>query len=203
MEKQVDPDERARTNAWLIYDNPTAALEKGLSTEEIQTAASYLNDHHVILNEDLFGNISGVQVVIIVQVHSRLRYLRGLIESLRATVGIEKALLVFSHDIVAEPLNDLVRSIRFCRVIQIFYPFSVTFFDDVRSNTDLGNYTHLKSDVYPQMKNHWWWKMNYVFDGVVKRYGLEDRHVLRLEEDNYVAPDVLHVLNQLIEQKQS
>lgn len=40
--------------------------------------------------------------------------------------------------------------------------------------------------------------MNYVFDGIIKRYGLEEKYVLMLEEDHYLAPDALHILNLMI-----
>lgn len=44
--------------------------------------------------------------------------------------------------------------------------------------------------------------MNYVFDGIVKRYGLEEKYVMLLEEDYMVAPDLLHTLTLMEDQKQ-
>ena len=64
-------------------------------------------------------------VVVVVQVHTRLDYLRQLIGSLRAARGIESALLVFSHDVFDEAVNAEVRRIDFCRFTQVFYPFSL------------------------------------------------------------------------------
>ena len=43
--------------------------------------------------------------------------------------------------------------------------------------------------------------MNYVFDGIVERYGLGDKYVLLLEEDHYVSPDALHVLRYMMKNK--
>lgn len=37
--------------------------------------------------------------------------------------------------------------------------------------------------------------MNYVFDGIIDRFNLTDSYVLLLEEDHYVAPDALYMLN--------
>uniref|UniRef100_A0A1A9Z2I4 Alpha-1,6-mannosyl-glycoprotein 2-beta-N-acetylglucosaminyltransferase n=1 Tax=Glossina pallidipes TaxID=7398 RepID=A0A1A9Z2I4_GLOPL len=55
---------------------------------------------------------------------------------------------------------------------------------------------HGKRTVLAQMKHHWWWKTNYVFDQLeITRYytGL----VLFLEEDHYVAEDFLYVLEMM------
>jgi hypothetical protein len=56
-------------------------------------------------------------LVILVQVHSRLNYLKELIESLRQTKYIEESLVVFSHDIYDTEMNKLIESIDFCAVI--------------------------------------------------------------------------------------
>lgn len=55
-------------------------------------------------------------VVILIQVHSRVNYLKELIESLRSTRHIEDALVVFSHDFNSAEINKLVQSIEFCAV---------------------------------------------------------------------------------------
>lgn len=59
--------------------------------------------------------------VILIQVHSRLNYLKELINSLKKTKYIEQALLVFSHDIYDEEMNNLINSIDFCAVRSFFF----------------------------------------------------------------------------------
>lgn len=44
-------------------------------------------------------------------------------------------------------------------------------------------------------------KMNYVFDGVMRRFNLSNVWVVLLEEDHYVSPDFLHVMDMIIERK--
>lgn len=61
----------------------------------------------------------------IVQVHNRVKYLRKLLLSLSQSRWIEKALLIFSHNIYSEELNEMVYSIPFCSVMQIYFPFSL------------------------------------------------------------------------------
>ena len=49
-----------------------------------------------------------------------------------------------------------------------------------------------------QIKHHWWWKMNFVFDGIVDKFEMNDPWVLLLEEDHMLAPDALHVLDIIV-----
>lgn len=55
----------------------------------------------------------------------------------------------------------------------------------------LGNY---RVAQLTQIKHHWWWKMNFVFDGIVKRYGLQDKYVMMLEEDHYLGSLTLFLM---------
>lgn len=71
-------------------------------------------------------------VVIVVQVHDRANYLKILLDSLRKVKGIEKTLLIFSHDVFSEQLNSIVETIDFCPVsigqpllFIDFYPVSI------------------------------------------------------------------------------
>lgn len=59
------------------------------------------------------------------QVHKRVSYLRHLIVSLAQARDISKAMLIFSHDFYQEEINELVQSVDFCKVMQIYYPFSI------------------------------------------------------------------------------
>uniref|UniRef100_A0A1A9Z2I5 Uncharacterized protein n=1 Tax=Glossina pallidipes TaxID=7398 RepID=A0A1A9Z2I5_GLOPL len=64
-------------------------------------------------------------VSVVPTVHTRVTYLGFLIGSLGQSSDIGKVLLIFSHDYYDADINDLVKSIRFCRVVQIFYPYPV------------------------------------------------------------------------------
>lgn len=64
-----------------------------------------------------------VDFLIAIQVHNRSEYLRALLETLAQVRGIERALLVFSQDVVesATPnLNELIASVNFTRA-SIFF----------------------------------------------------------------------------------
>lgn len=70
-----------------------------------------------ILNGDRFPALSSEDgLVVVVQVHDRVRYLRQLFESLRVARGVANILLVVSHDYFSKELNSAVNSIDFCKV---------------------------------------------------------------------------------------
>ena len=75
-------------------------------------------------------------LVILIQVHSRLNYLKELIESLKETKYIEQTLVIFSHDIINNEMNDLINSIDFCATLQIFYPYSLQIYQDTFPGKD-------------------------------------------------------------------
>ncbi|GMR52390.1 hypothetical protein PMAYCL1PPCAC_22585, partial [Pristionchus mayeri] len=201
-------------------------FEKVLSGKQIIDSANSINENGAVLNTERFGPLETVKAVIVIQVHNRLEYLKLLVSTLSKTAGIEDTLLVFSHDAKIESIDNLVRNISFARVKQIFYPFNAQLFphifpgQDPRDCTEkIGKnqakatgcqnwehpdkYGNYRSAKYSQIKHHWRWKMNYVFDGIVDRYFLAGRWVLLLEEDHYIFPDALHVLKQISKTKKT
>ncbi|KAI6201300.1 Alpha-1,6-mannosyl-glycoprotein 2-beta-N-acetylglucosaminyltransferase [Aphelenchoides besseyi] len=192
----------------------------------IVDSLKFLNAQHKIQNEDVYGKLNSetVSAVIVVQVHNRLEYLKYLIGTLENARGVNRTLLVFSHDISSFEINQVIQNITFCRVIQIFYPHNIQLFPNVFPGQDPNDcperistaeasqrncnnhahpdkYGHYRVAQLTQIKHHWWWKMNYVFDGIVDRYGLDEKYVLLLEEDHYVSPDSLYMLDVMIRNK--
>ncbi|KAH8383288.1 hypothetical protein KR009_007721, partial [Drosophila setifemur] len=183
---------------------------------EIKRNIMRYNDMQTVLNEDAFGPLQNDSVIIVVQVHTRITYLRHLIVSLAQARDISKVLLVFSHDYYDDDINDLVQQIDFCKVLQIFYPYSIQTHPNEYPGVDPNDcprnikkeqalvsncnnalypdlYGHYREAKFTQTKHHWIWKANRVFNELeVTRYhtGL----VLFLEEDHYVAQDFLYLL---------
>ncbi|CAH0698211.1 unnamed protein product [Spodoptera exigua] len=186
---------------------------------EIKQAIRRYNDAQTIYNEDIFGAVQNDTVIIAIQVHTRLTYLRHLIVSLAQAKEIDKTLLIFSHDYYDEEINNLVRSIDFTKVMQIFYPYSIQthphefpgmdpndcprdtkFEQAVKLECNNALYPdlhgHYREAKYTQTKHHWWWKANRIFNQLQCTAG-HTGYVLFLEEDHYVAEDFLHILNLL------
>ncbi|XP_037955796.1 alpha-1,6-mannosyl-glycoprotein 2-beta-N-acetylglucosaminyltransferase isoform X2 [Teleopsis dalmanni] len=186
---------------------------------EIKRQIARHNEMQFVLNEEAFGPLQNDSVIIVIQVHTRITYLRHLIVSLAQARDISKTLLIFSHDYYDEDINDLVQTIDFCKVLQIFYPHSIQTHPHEFPGTDPEDcpssmkkeqalikrcknalspdlYGHYREAKLTQIKHHWWWKANRVFNQLeVTRYhtGL----VLFLEEDHYVAEDFLYLLEMM------
>ncbi|XP_071054481.1 alpha-1,6-mannosyl-glycoprotein 2-beta-N-acetylglucosaminyltransferase isoform X2 [Onthophagus taurus] len=193
-----------------------ATYRTSLNITEIKKFIAQCNLQQTIYNEDLFGPLQNDSVIIIVQVHDRITYLRHLIVSLAQAQDISQALLIFSHDIFDEEINSLVQSIDFCKVMQVFYPFSIQTHPNEFPGEDPNDcsrnlkrdealvqkcnnapypdlYGHYREAKFTQTKHHWWWKANRVFNQleVTRNHtGL----VVFLEEDHFVAQDFIHVL---------
>ncbi|XP_066905556.1 alpha-1,6-mannosyl-glycoprotein 2-beta-N-acetylglucosaminyltransferase [Halyomorpha halys] len=204
---------------FLVLKPTNASSLKGngeLMPEEILRNIHKYNAAQTIINENIFGPVQNDTIIIVIQVHKRIVYLRHLIVSLAQGRGIEKTLIIFSHDFYDPELNELVQSVDFARVMQIFYPFSIQTHPDTFPGQAKGDcprninhkqaqilkctnadhpdlYGHYREAKYTQIKHHWWWKANRVFNEleVTRNHaGL----VLFLEEDHYVAEDFLHLL---------
>lgn len=78
--------------------------------------------------------------------------------------------------------------------VKVFYLNRFSFF---RARIRQCRYSGWRRDANnTQIKHHWWWKLNRVFDEL----RITRDHtgpVLLLEEDNYVAEDALHILRVL------
>lgn len=98
-----------------FFENVTAPLPFSLTALEDMILDQNRNQR--ILNWDKFGsNLEPNESIIVIQVHNRAQYLMALIESLRSVDGIEKSLLIFSHDIFDLNINAIVTNITFTRV---------------------------------------------------------------------------------------
>ncbi|XP_043482449.1 alpha-1,6-mannosyl-glycoprotein 2-beta-N-acetylglucosaminyltransferase isoform X1 [Leptopilina heterotoma] len=207
---------KERQNATAITANATLGILTKNEINEIRRHIEKINAEQRVINEEAFGPLASDSPVIVVQVHTRLTYLRHLIVSLAQAKDIEQTLIVFSHDVWDPDINYLVQSVDFCRVMQIFYPHSIQTHPRTFPGEDSHDcprnirkeqalllkctnaqhpdlYGHYREAKFTQTKHHWWWKANRVFDQleVLKNHtGM----VLFLEEDHYVAEDFLHVL---------
>uniref|UniRef100_A0A914MTG9 Alpha-1,6-mannosyl-glycoprotein 2-beta-N-acetylglucosaminyltransferase n=1 Tax=Meloidogyne incognita TaxID=6306 RepID=A0A914MTG9_MELIC len=233
--KSLEREEFLHNASWTLpssksqIENADAIFHKFsiVDPNKALNSIQFLNENHEVLNAQLFGplNSATIKYVVVVQVHNRIDYLKYLIGSLSRAKGIEQTLLVFTHDMISAPINAIIQSINFCRVIQLFFPYTFQLFPNVfpgespedcpstankekakgtnclgEEFSDVGG--HYRNPKLTQIKHHWWWKMNFLFDSVLPAYGLEEKLLILLEEDHLVAPDFIHVLN-LMEKKRA
>ena len=84
--------------------------------QDLISAVERLNNEQIIHNREKLKTLSNDYVVIVVQVHRRIEYFKELLDSLQRSKGIEKSLLVVSHDYYTDEMNALVRTIKFSAV---------------------------------------------------------------------------------------
>ena len=100
--------------------NPTSSDTPGDPTRtDVELSRGFLerlNSKEIVYNSEKYQALAPDDVVFIIQVHKRIHYLRYLLESFEAAQGIEKVLLIFSHDYYDEEINNLIRSIQYTKV---------------------------------------------------------------------------------------
>lgn len=224
QEEENDPFKVNTKNNLVDFINfKTDFKETNYTANDLKFTIDDLNSRQIMYNIDEYPNLPDSYPVIVVQVHKRVEYFKELLDSLQRTRGIENALLVISHDYYTDAMNALIRMIKFCRVIQIFFPFSQQLYPDTfpgpskddcprdankEQAVEMGcinaehpdKYGHYREAHITMTKHHWWWKINVVFD---KLLATKDHHgpVMFIEEDHYVVPSFYEALMKLHEFK--
>lgn len=176
-----------------------------LEIDKVSPEISRLNEQQTIYNLQKFGPVNpSTTKVIVIQMFTRINYLVMLLQSLSKVQGINDSLLIFSHDVFLPELNDAIRKLEFARVVQIFFPNSVQLnphnfpgpesdpFEQERYKEYRGN------GRLTQVKHHWWWKANFVFDNltILENY----TGVISFISDNaYFTPDAFWALDKMKE----
>ncbi|GAU95850.1 hypothetical protein RvY_07395 [Ramazzottius varieornatus] len=182
----------------LLSDAPVSA-----KIVKMRKRIEILNQQQVVQNTDQFGSFASQSdsPVFVVQVHDRVLYLSSLIEALGNVQGIEECLLVFSHDIISNEINAVIRNITFARVLQIYYPYTMQLFPMGYPGKDPKGVSFPKgygrTPGLVQIKLHWVWKLTQVFRGIRELRNHTGPKIF-LEDDHYVLPDALHVLRQIL-----
>ncbi|XP_063300191.1 alpha-1,6-mannosyl-glycoprotein 2-beta-N-acetylglucosaminyltransferase-like [Pelobates fuscus] len=229
---------------WLLFfhtnDDSDAVLKLPYSTSwqntyglpdgspEVMRLASYrMNLRQLVLNKEHFRGQS--HLVVVVQVRggpgsgSRLRLLA---ESLRAAGpgATSRLLLVLSIEKPCVEVYEAITSIDFCRVIPIFYPYSLSFYPNEFPGADPADcfrdlpkesaklkgcnnaefpdsYGHYREAAFTVDKHHWLWKLHYTWEKLQEVSGYSG-YALFLDEGTYLLPDWLHMLRLMQKQCQ-
>ena len=73
------------------------------------------NSEQFMYNKNLFSS-NTTRYILLVQVHTRVSYLKKFIQMLHEVHTINQTLLIFSHDFIDPEINKLVRNITFVPV---------------------------------------------------------------------------------------
>ena len=114
----------------------TAELMNSMDEPAKRAYATSFNIKQEVFNRELLPTPLGSSPVIVIMVHNRPLYFARVLHSLQQVRGIEKALLIVSLDYLSPEMDALVRSIKFCAVIQIFCPASAQLYSAEFPGTD-------------------------------------------------------------------
>lgn len=184
--------------------------------QQIRRLLHRYNFEEKILNKDVYGPIKKDTTIFVVTVNKLTIYLEFLIVSLSQVNGIDDALIIFSHLYFDENINNLIQSIDFCRVLQLFYPYSMQMYpnefpgyqkedcphdmliEKAEASNCTGAYTpdihgRYRNPVLVEKKHHWWWTANMVFETLTftKNY---TGNVIFLKDDLYLLHDSIYMI---------
>ena len=124
-------EEANRIEAPILKEQPKIKIDTS-NSEYLRAFIHDTNELQIIRNKHLINNLLLTEanknsrsdkkstvpkfLVILIQIHSRFTYLKELIMSLKNTRHIEDTLVIFSHDVYNEEMNDLIKNIKFCAV---------------------------------------------------------------------------------------
>ncbi|XP_073944653.1 alpha-1,6-mannosyl-glycoprotein 2-beta-N-acetylglucosaminyltransferase-like [Choristoneura fumiferana] len=162
-----------------------------LSAEALAARVARLNAERRERNGERWAAPGAAGAVLAVQAGRRAALLQRLLLALAQVEGIEEALLVVSHSFYDDRVNTLVRSVRFCRVLQIFFPHSRQLNPDADCLKRGAGAECAARGARAEHKQHWWWTAHFLFDHCL---GNSERLVLFLQEDDCVTRDLLYML---------
>lgn len=196
---------------YILFQEETS--ETVLDAKEVRKIIESRNE--TILNQDMYEDLKSSDPIIVILVDKDVTYLKYLIMSLEHVRGIQDTLVIFSHSYYDVNVNQLIEKIDFCRVLQIFYPYSLQAFPNefpgfsshdcphimnIRKAENLNCIGALTPDIHghyrnpalSEKKHHWWWTANRVFDNLTSIEGHEGL-VIFLEDEVYLLEDFLYM----------
>ncbi|ODM91432.1 Alpha-1,6-mannosyl-glycoprotein 2-beta-N-acetylglucosaminyltransferase [Orchesella cincta] len=204
--------EHGRLGTPAFINLPEASPLTPDEIEEISKEIRVLNAEQKIYNLEKYGAVNENTYVLVIQVHSRVEYLSLLVDSLSRMQNIENSLIIFSHDLYLPGLNEAIRNIDFARIMQIFYPNSIQLNpnrfpgqspDDcprditpTKESRKCMMTSRCMADYLYANENSLVWKATSCAGNLRFFSRLHDTGVIAfLEEDHYVTPDFLWMLN--------
>ncbi len=119
-----DVDEQNKNPSHLfvtpIIDLNSSSIINRTMIEYYRQYVKRKNQEQYILNSNLFSSTT-VRYILLVQVHTRVVYLKKFIEMLQEVETINETLVIFSHDFIDPDINALVTNITFVPVKNIFF----------------------------------------------------------------------------------
>ena len=156
----------------------TSQLAKDLSGD-VSTLTKLANRFSPVRNPQLALESGFIPIVI--YVHSRADYFSQVIEQFRRVNGIEKTMIIISHDAVDDTMYTLSESIDFAQVrslrmsiivfpVLLFPPNFCSFGSDSQVKILTHTLPRVEEASPQRLKKHWLWLQAQVFDSIFPNY---------------------------------
>ena len=102
----------------ILHDANTTIVSISINRTAIQFYREFVqqkNDEQLMWNKEMFSS-EKTRYILLVQVHTRVVYLKKFIEMLKNVQMINQTLLIFSHDFIDPEINLLITNIDFVPV---------------------------------------------------------------------------------------
>jgi len=189
-------------------------LENGTTPEDLNARSETLSQLMVsfnaragVRNQEYFPHLAQDHIVLVVYSHRRADYLQIVLDALRLVEGINETLLIVSHDGYFPETVAAVQTVDFCQVAEVFVPYSPQVFRHTHPGSSLGDcpsrislaeaqalgckgdpdqYGNYREPKFVSLKHHWFWLMNYLWDGFPPLQGFEG-YLAFIEEDHVLS----------------
>lgn len=149
------------------------------------------NTYGAIRNADKFTLEEGF-IPIVIRVFNKHEYFGYALENYRKVKGIEKTMIIVSHDGIFPEMFKLVQNIDFCQVKQIIHPYSGHLLTNRFPGPDknlphhLDQYGNPRPFPHTALKHHFWWHLNFVWDQFLPHHKGD---MVFMEEDHVATYD--------------
>lgn len=185
---------------------PNIKLRKKYISENIfsKMIIDSFNFEEKILNTKSYGQIKEDTIIFVVLTDGFSKEFNTFLVSLSKIRGIEDSFIIFSHYNYNQNLNRAIIGIEFCRVLQLFYPFSEqTHFGEYSDRNHDGdrnegekstqeNFADIRGYDRNGRKHHWWWTANHIYE----RLDCTKNHtgfVIFMEDDIIFTQDFIYM----------
>lgn len=169
-------------------DDPSTVIT---NYDNLVSLVKDFNKYGAVRNADKFTLEEGF-IPIVIRVFNKHEYFGFALEKYKKVKGIEKTMLIVSHDGIFPEMFKLVQQIDFCQVKQIIHPYSGHLLTNRFPGPDknlphhVDQYGNPRPFPHTALKHHFWWHLNFVWDQFLPNHKGD---MVFMEEDHVATQD--------------
>jgi len=158
---------------YFLFQQHQLEKQNSMLVDELLFLEEYYSNTSTLFNKESFI-LEEDFIPIVAYVYNRPSLFSQVVEALSNVKGIEKTMLIISHDRISPEMWKITRGIKFCQVRLLIHPTSP-----------------LESGNTRALTNHWWWIQHKVRSDLLPDHNGD---IAFIEEDHRVSPDFYETL---------